>query len=307
MFGIVVKILVILLLILLVIVLGGLAYKFLFNDNKEKTTTSQPTQQVVKEIQKPTPKQIEEPKKSDANNDIKNQIQEKVQNSASGLKKEEIALIVQSVLAQMKQEKVSKPVKKTPVATEQDGDNIDNLSNLLDNTSSESKSPPSDNADISNEEISNEDSELLNSLQSISVDSVDKSAVDTTKLEKLNANKQIKENNKKEDTFNKVIVQNQTTTSEDDLSKLYNQLNQIMKKDKEKTKDKKFVKKLMKETKVRANEMRIITVRKGDTLSLIAKRAYGNPMMYNKIFEANPDLITNPNRIFPGQRLRVPK
>ena len=80
-----------------------------------------------------------------------------------------------------------------------------------------------------------------------------------------------------------------------------------MENDKTKIKSSDYVSKIKKETKVRKNAMRIITVRRGDTLSLIAKRAYGNPMMYSKIFAANPDLIKNPNMIFPGQKLRVPK
>jgi len=63
---------------------------------------------------------------------------------------------------------------------------------------------------------------------------------------------------------------------------------------------------IKKEIDVRSNEMRIIIVKKGDTLSKIAKKAYGSIDAYPKIFMANPEIIKNPNEIFVGQRLRIP-
>ncbi len=47
-------------------------------------------------------------------------------------------------------------------------------------------------------------------------------------------------------------------------------------------------------------------IQKGDTLSLIAKRYYGDPMAYTKIFEANREVIQDPDKIFPGQKIRIP-
>jgi len=47
-------------------------------------------------------------------------------------------------------------------------------------------------------------------------------------------------------------------------------------------------------------------VQKGDTLSKIARDYYGDAMLYPKIFEANRDLLTDPNKIKPGQKLRIP-
>ena len=44
----------------------------------------------------------------------------------------------------------------------------------------------------------------------------------------------------------------------------------------------------------------------GDTLGAIAKRFYGNPSKYTKIFEANKDIISDPNKIYPGQKIRIP-
>ncbi|MGH3799397.1 MAG: Gmad2 immunoglobulin-like domain-containing protein [Pseudonocardiaceae bacterium] len=49
------------------------------------------------------------------------------------------------------------------------------------------------------------------------------------------------------------------------------------------------------------------TVVAGDTLSGIAQRFYGNGSLFPRIFQANRDQISNPDRIFPGQVLRIPQ
>lgn len=49
------------------------------------------------------------------------------------------------------------------------------------------------------------------------------------------------------------------------------------------------------------------TVVKGDSLSKIAKEYYGDPMKYPVLFEANKEIIKDPDLIFPGQVLRVPR
>jgi len=48
------------------------------------------------------------------------------------------------------------------------------------------------------------------------------------------------------------------------------------------------------------------TVVKGDTLSKIAKQQYGNPNKYTAIFEANKPMLQHPDKIYPGQVLRIP-
>lgn len=48
------------------------------------------------------------------------------------------------------------------------------------------------------------------------------------------------------------------------------------------------------------------TIIKGDTLSGIAKKFYGNAMAYSKIFDANREVIKDPNLIYPGQKIRIP-
>jgi nucleoid-associated protein YgaU len=52
---------------------------------------------------------------------------------------------------------------------------------------------------------------------------------------------------------------------------------------------------------------RTYTVVSGDTLWRIAERQYGNGSHYMKIFEANTDVLEHPDRIYPGQKLRIPK
>jgi nucleoid-associated protein YgaU len=51
---------------------------------------------------------------------------------------------------------------------------------------------------------------------------------------------------------------------------------------------------------------RFHTVVSGDTLSGIAKTYYGNAGKYMAIFEANRPMLEDPNRIYPGQVLRIP-
>ncbi|MGH1470183.1 MAG: peptidoglycan-binding protein LysM [Cellvibrionaceae bacterium] len=53
-------------------------------------------------------------------------------------------------------------------------------------------------------------------------------------------------------------------------------------------------------------EAQFYTVKSGDTLSKIAKEFYQNAGKYTVIFEANQPLLTDPNKIYPGQTLRIP-
>ena len=55
-----------------------------------------------------------------------------------------------------------------------------------------------------------------------------------------------------------------------------------------------------------APEATYYTVVAGDTLSKISKTNYGDPNKYMKIFEANNPMLSDPNKIYPGQVLRVP-
>jgi nucleoid-associated protein YgaU len=48
------------------------------------------------------------------------------------------------------------------------------------------------------------------------------------------------------------------------------------------------------------------TVEKGDTLWAISSATLGNGSRYNEIFEANKPMLTHPDKIYPGQVLRIP-
>ncbi len=60
-------------------------------------------------------------------------------------------------------------------------------------------------------------------------------------------------------------------------------------------------------TEVQEPESSFYEVKSGDTLSKIAKAYYGDPMKYPVIFEANKPMLKDPNKIYPGQQLRIPK
>ena len=49
------------------------------------------------------------------------------------------------------------------------------------------------------------------------------------------------------------------------------------------------------------------TIVKGDNLSKIAKKFYGDANKYKVIFDANREVIKDANLIYPGQKIRIPK
>jgi nucleoid-associated protein YgaU len=53
-------------------------------------------------------------------------------------------------------------------------------------------------------------------------------------------------------------------------------------------------------------ESRTYVVVKGDSLSEIAKREYGDVKEWRRIYDANRDIIKDPDLIYPGQTLRLP-
>lgn len=57
---------------------------------------------------------------------------------------------------------------------------------------------------------------------------------------------------------------------------------------------------------VSGGQQRTYTVKPGDSLSKISEELYGNANDYMKIFEANRDVLSDPNKISPGQTLKIP-
>jgi len=55
-----------------------------------------------------------------------------------------------------------------------------------------------------------------------------------------------------------------------------------------------------------ADETRIYTVMAGDNLSGIARKFYGDADAWKRIFDANRDQLSDPDRIKPGQMLKIP-
>jgi len=55
-----------------------------------------------------------------------------------------------------------------------------------------------------------------------------------------------------------------------------------------------------------APQAKFYTVVSGDTLSKISKEFYGDANKYNTVFEANKPMLTHPDKIYPGQVLRIP-
>ena len=103
---------------------------------------------------------------------------------------------------------------------------------------------------------------------------------------------------------NKLVIRGVAKTK-DDSNKVWNQIKLV---------DKNFAQDLMAEITFlsdapapkAAPTQRIHKVVAGDTLSKIAKKYYGNANDYMKIFEANKNILKDPNKIFPGQDLIIP-
>jgi nucleoid-associated protein YgaU len=51
---------------------------------------------------------------------------------------------------------------------------------------------------------------------------------------------------------------------------------------------------------------KVYVVVSGDSLSKIARREYGNANDWKRIFEANKDILKDPDKIYPGQKLKIP-
>ncbi|CAA6811896.1 MAG: Unknown protein [uncultured Sulfurovum sp.] len=186
------------------------------------------------------------------------------------LSAEEIARVVGAVMKQMNEQKASKSSSSSEPLTAAVKQDIELMDKLSDS------------------EVDSVSQDLINELEN---------AVD------INEDTQVDNGKKQVDVYNKVNVQN--TSGSDTLSKLSDEINSVIKEGIKKDKSANYTESLKSEVDVRQNEMRIIVVRKGDTLGQIAKRAYGNVMEYKKIYKANPEL-TRPDRIYIGQKLRIP-
>jgi nucleoid-associated protein YgaU len=224
------------------------------------------------------------------------------------LAREDIATIVQMVMSQMQN---SKPKEKLPKGSSQKQGlaSLDSeLREIVDAESSNTQKSPENSGNKTGGDSDLES--VLDVLRSVDVDSVDEVDGEDISLDSLdldNIEAKDKVDKKKKDTFNKVIIESNGSGGE--LSKLGSEIDKLVEKSAKDLKESAYEKQMKKEIRERRNAMRIIVVRRGDTLSKIAKRAYGSgkERYYKKILRANPRLIKNPDRIFVGQRLRVPR
>lgn len=166
--------------------------------------------------------------------------------------------------------------------------------------------------DVQTQTVTTKDGELMDKLSSSEVDSVSSDLEKSLNEMNIDENTHVNNTEKQIDVYNKVNVQD--VKGSDTLSQLANQITDITNEaisqnveEKDEGQDKKinYTQNLKKEVVTRENEMRIIVVKKGDTLGKLAKRAYGNVMEYKKIYQANPE-ITRPDRIYVGQKVRIP-
>lgn len=257
------------------------------NESKNKTITESKAVIELPKTQQEKISVVEEETKIESKIDesVEVKVAKAIENSANSSEKmspEEIAKVVQLVMMQMNQK---------------DGD--DSTNEPISNSETKEES----------EETTN-DTDLMNALSESMVDTIKESEqTDYTTVE-TNKNTEIKENKKTVDTYNKVTIQ--TTSGNDELSKLSEQILNVIQETEENPKTttsstSTYTESITKEVAARSNAMRIIVVKKGDTLGKISKRAYGNVMDYKKIYAANPDLINRPARIYIGQKLRIPE
>ncbi len=166
--------------------------------------------------------------------------------------------------------------------------------------------------DVQAQTVTTKDGELMNKLSSSEVDSVSSDLEKSLNDTNIDENTHVNNTEKQVDVYNKVNVQD--VKGSDTLSQLAKQITDITNEaisqnveEKEEGQDKKinYTQNLKKELITRENEMKTIVVQKGDTLGKLAKRAYGNVMEYKKIYQANPE-ITRPDRIYVGQKIRIP-
>jgi phage tail protein X len=148
---------------------------------------------------------------------------------------------------------------------------------------------------------SQNDSQLLATLQNADIEDDIETQQDTN-VQEIKAD----ESKDKVDHYNKVVI-NDSKYSEKNLNALTQKIGSIVEDmSAHKTTQTTYTQNISKEVTTRVDEMRVIRVKRGDTLSKIALRAYGRVSGFHKIVEANKDLIKNPNHIYVGQRLRVP-
>jgi len=285
------KILFILLLLLLIIALAYFGWKSISHSNptptdiekkditsEKVTTTQEDKKEATKKLKKPIVNEAIKKETETKEEEIVKEVQNITsKNNSEKMSSEDIANIVQIVMKKINQDKNK---KSTEVKSEIKSDNNEQL----------------------------KDTKLMESLYTSEVDSLSTVSDNVTSTIKETDNSKKATSSDTPNTYNKVVLDEKTGKSSDELSKLSEEISSVIGTEESVSKDNtSYTKEITKEVEVREKEMRYITVRKGDTLGKIAQRVYGNVMDYKKIYEANPDILRRPDRIYIGQKLRIPE
>jgi len=266
--------------ILLLLIIAGAGYFGWKSMNNSKDTTTTQTATTLENTNEEATSSSSEAEK------VAKEVQTIALNSDEKMNQEDIANIVQMVMKKMNQEAPS------------------------DETTSEPEIP----LPVSSSEDQAKDNELMESLSGTEADSLSTTSESSVKSSSSDNDKKASKSNEK-DTYNKIIVQSDTDLSAtDELSQLSNEISSVINAEEEitpstatsSTVDNSYTESITKEVKTRTREMRYIVVKKGDTLGKIAKRAYGNVMDFKKIYDANPDILRRADKIYIGQKLRIP-
>jgi len=242
----------------------------------EKETKKEETKEVDQKVESQEKKPLSEVQNKTSRTEqstVTSEVNKTLSSQGGKMSPEEIAAVVDAVMKQINQKKSSE--KPTPAET------------------------------------TKEDSTLINELSDAKVDSVSDESVKELESVDISENTKIDNSQKQIDVYNKVNVQG--VSGSDTLSQLAAQINQEINNNPQisstttttNEEDKGYSTNIKKEVVFRKKEMRIIIVKRGDTLGKLAKRAYGNAMEYKRIYQANPE-VTRPDRIYIGQKLRIP-
>jgi len=115
----------------------------------------------------------------------------------------------------------------------------------------------------------------------------------------------------KTNTYNKIVLKKSDTNNNltDELTQLSMEISNVIDSDNDDVTDSTsstYTSSLSQEANTRSKEMRYHIVKKGDTLAGIALKIYGSTQDYIKLYDANPDILRRADKIYIGQRLRIP-
>ena len=273
--------------ILLLVAAGGMVYYFSSQMKEMKQEVANVRKSAAQTRPVPQPAQTPPPAKK----------------APAKLATDDIATIVQVVMSQMQKNQVNTPPPSTPPPAATTPAPQPASPTTPTPTAPEQKTASNPSDDTTDDLLES----MIDVLGDVDVDTVEETPLDLEPdLEKaLGETTAATPPKKANDNFNKVVV---TDSDADPLAQLGSEIDQLVQTETPaKTSDTGYETQMEQEVAERKNEMRTIVVQKGDTLISIAKKAYGDGRKYTKILRANPGIIKNPDRIFQGQVLRVPR